>query len=181
MNPTSAILRRLLLLSVLLIGGATPAQAGEPQIAFSLKKGWIRFSLTKEEKAIPDAQVTVYDEAGNKFAEGETDAQGQGEFPVPAGALFRVEVKTEGRTADLIQLTKSEGELFPNRVLLSFGLAPCCKVPSRTTTEKTAGPSTDSSIGAIPLWVQAVGSVGFTLLGLVILLSSRQFSSRGAA
>jgi hypothetical protein len=160
----------------------TPADAAEPQVAFGVKNGWVEFTLMHDDKPVADAQVRVITTNGHTFAEGETGPQGRGEFPLPPGHSFRVENKIGDRTADPILLTPIDDHVVPTNVLLSFGLAPCCKVPSRgmfvsggQEVPSTTPPAT--SPGSIPIWAQVACSVLFTALGVSIIWMSRRRSS----
>lgn len=154
----------------------SPVAAGEPQVAFVVKDGWVEFTLAQDDKPVPDAQVRVFTTNGHKFAEGETGPGGRGEFPLPPGHSFRVEIKIGDRTADPILLTPIDDHVVPTNVLLSFGLAPCCKLPSRGTfgTESRDQSQPASVLGSIPIWVQATGGIAFTILGALILWMSRR-------
>lgn len=103
----------------------SPVAAGEPQVAFVVRDGWVEFTLAQDDKPVPDAQVRVFTTNGHKFAEGETGPGGRGEFPLPPGHSFRVEIKIGDRTADPIMLMPIDDHVVPTNVLLSFGLAPC--------------------------------------------------------
>ncbi len=76
------------------IVSVSPVAAGEPQVAFGVKDGWVEFTLAQDDKPVPDAQVRVFTTNGHKFAEGETGPGGRGEFPLPPGHSFRVEIKS---------------------------------------------------------------------------------------
>jgi hypothetical protein len=156
----------------------SPVAAGEPQVAFVVKDGWVEFTLAQDDKPVPDAQVRVFTTNGHKFAEGETGPGGRGEFPLPPGHSFRVEIKIGDRTADPILLTPIDDHVVPTNVLLSFGLAPCCKVPSRGTfgSEVQEAP-TATSPGSFPIWAQVVCSVLFMALGVSIIWMSRRRTS----
>ena len=149
----------------------SPVAAGEPQVAFVVKDGWVEFTLAQDDKPVPDAQVRVFTTNGHKFAEGETGPGGRGEFPLPPGHSFRVEIKLGDRTADPILLTPIDNHVVPTNVLLSFGLAPCCKVPSRGMfgTESPDQSRPASPTGSIPIWLQAAGGIAFTVFGALIL------------
>jgi hypothetical protein len=169
---------------VLLTTAFSPAsvRAAEPQVAFVVKDGWVEFTLTQDDKPVADAQVRVFTANGHTFGEGETGPQGRGEFPLPPDHSFRVEIKIGDRTADSILLTPIDDHVVPTNVLLSFGLAPCCKVPSRgmfgsggRDVPATNPPAT--SPGSIPIGAQVVCSVLFTALGVSIIWMSRRRSS----
>ena len=160
----------------------SPVAAGEPQVAFVVKDGWVEFTLAQDDKPVPDAQVRVFTTNGHKFADGETGPGGRGLFPLPRGHFFLVEIKIGDRTADPILLTPIDNHVVPTNVLLSFGLAPCCKVPSRGMfgSEVQDAPTTSptaTSPGSFPIWAQVVCSVLFTALGISIIWMSRRRTS----
>lgn len=101
--------------------------AEEPRVAFALKKGWVDFTLLREGKPVQDALVRILDAAGNNFAEGQTGPDGQGGFPMPRGPGLTLEIKTGNKTADPIRLLRNGDSLQPAKVLLSYGLRPCCR------------------------------------------------------
>ncbi len=156
---------------------ASVANATEPQVAFVVKDGWVSMKMTRDEKPVPDAEVRVYDEHGGKFGEGETGSEGQAEFPLPPGRIFRLEIKTGDRTADIIQLTKVDDQVMPANVLLSFGLAPCCRALPRNKASTSPGTDPATLFGSVPVWMQAGGSMLFTILGVTIFLTARRSST----
>jgi hypothetical protein len=149
------------------------APAAEPQVEFEVKDGWVEFVLTQDDKPVPDAVVQVYDGNGGKFAFGEPGAEGRGTFPLPSGPEFRVEIKVGGRTADLIRLTVTESRVTPDRVLLSFGLAPCCRVPSRGGfgSAPPANPPASRSF-SFPPWAQAASGILLMLVAIVVVVAT---------
>lgn len=112
---------------IAVLGPAGSIWAGEPQVTFALKAGWVDCSVRQDGKPIGGAVIQIQDERGAKFAEGETGPGGETAFPVPAGSSCIVEIKTGERTADPIRLIKTGGRVEPARVLLSYGLRPCCR------------------------------------------------------
>jgi hypothetical protein len=162
----------------------SPVAAREPQIAFAVKDGWVEITVTHDDKPVADAQVRVITLSGHKFAEGETGPEGRGEFPLPPGTDFRVEIKVGDRNADPIRLTKIDDHVVPTNVLLSFGISPCCKLPSRGSMfgsgeKEVPIPSPQTSPpGSMPIWMQAGCAVAFTILGVFILLGSRRSTSK---
>jgi hypothetical protein len=122
---------RLISLAVLLVlfasSGSAFAHPTEPQATFQLKKGWVEVAIRKDGKPLESATFEIMDEKGAKFGAGEIDAEGQTAFPLPHGASFIVEIKTGDRTADPIRLFKTDVGVEPARVLLSYGLRPCCR------------------------------------------------------
>jgi hypothetical protein len=170
---------RIRLATVVLVTAAIVAAspAAEPEVAFGVKDGWVEMTLTRDDRPVPDARIKVFDHQGGTFADGETGPDGRGEFPLPPGDSFRVEIVVEGRTADPIPLTRVDDHVVPGRVLLSFGLSPCCKVPKRG---RASGPEPPGSApvspgpGGLPVWGQAVCGVAFTLAGIAILWLGRR-------
>jgi hypothetical protein len=160
-----------------LLVSANTAQTAEPQISFTVKNRWVKFNLTHDETPVTNGMVRVFDGFGNTFAEGETGTNGQGEFPLPSGHQFKVEIKIGERTADLIPVTSIGGNrVVPNRVLLSFGLAPCCRIVSRGVVEKQTAtvlsphePSDKKEIGS-NLWMPAIGTLILLLAGTCLVL-----------
>ena len=113
----------------------------EPQAAFVLnKRGWVEFALRQDGRAVANATIQIIDDQGVNFAEGETGDEGETAFPLPRGAFCVVEIKVGKRTADPIRLYKSDKSIVPARVLLSYGLRPCCRFKDRSevTTVETA-------------------------------------------
>jgi hypothetical protein len=104
-----------------------PASAGEPHVTFALKGRWVEFTVQQAGKPVADAILQVIDEQGKPFAEGQTGPEGESAFPLPGGSSFTVEIKTGPRTADPIRLFKTGEGIEPARVLLSYGLRPCCR------------------------------------------------------
>jgi len=153
---------------------SSEAAAAEPQVSFVVKDGWVPFTLTRGDIPVPDATVRVYDAQGSMFGEGETGSEGRGEFPLPRGDLFRVEIKIGDRTADMIQLTKVEDRVVPSSVLLSFGLAPCCRVATKATGSGTVRQGTPEDATLIPpsIWVKAGGGIILTLLGAAVIVTA---------
>ncbi|MBA4189880.1 MAG: hypothetical protein C0467_18000 [Planctomycetaceae bacterium] len=153
---------------------SSSAKAVEPQAAFVVSDGWVSFTLTRDDKPVPDAVVRVYDEQGRMFGEGETGSEGRGEFPLPRGNLFRVEIKIGDRTADMIPLTKVEDRVVPSTVLLSFGLAPCCRFETKATGYGTIRQGTPADATLIPpsIWVKAGGGIILTLLGAAVIVTA---------
>lgn len=112
---------------LLALGIATPVRAAEPRATFALQAGWVDLSVRQDGKPVAGAVIRILDERGMKFAEGETGALGETAFPMPPGASCTVEIKTGERTADPIRLVETGGGVEPARVLLSYGLRPCCR------------------------------------------------------
>lgn len=165
------------IVSILFLISSLPTNAAEPQISFAVKNRWVQFTLTHDDKPVTNGMVRVFDGFGNTFAEGETGTNGQGEFPLPSGHQFRVEIKIGDRAADPIPVTSIGGNrVVPNRVLLSFGLAPCCRIVSRGVVEKQTTtvlsphePSDKKEIGS-NLWIPAIGALILLLAGTCLVL-----------
>lgn len=154
---------------------AVAAPAAEPTVAFAVKDGWVSLALTGADGPIADAQVEVYTAAGHRFAEGETGADGRGEFPLPPGPHCRVEIRIGDRRADSIRLTRTGDRLAPSNVLLSFGLAPCCRIPSGSAARadrSATGPLSGAS-DLTPLASQITGGLVCVLAGLGLIASAR--------
>ncbi len=98
----------------------------EPRIAFAVKDGFVEFALRQNGEPIADAIIEITDDKGRKFS-GESGPDGEGAFPSQNSASFTVEIKTGARTADPIRLYKTADGIEPARVLLSYGLRPCCR------------------------------------------------------
>src|SRR5581483_2280836 len=130
-------------LGVLLLAiHAARAAAAEPQAVFVLKNGWVTLALQQDGRPLADAVVEITDERGTKFGEGQTGQDGRAEFPAPRGTSFLVEVKSQGRAADPIRLYKLDAGVAPGRVLLSYGLRPCCRFKApRDVARGTAAPA----------------------------------------
>ncbi|MFO0805522.1 MAG: hypothetical protein U0791_20655 [Gemmataceae bacterium] len=171
MNWRRAVLR-VVVIAANLLRAESDAGAAEPEIAFTVVDGWVELKLTQDDNPLPGAKVRVLDSRGGKFADGETGTDGSGEFPMPPGTQFRVEIKVGDRTADMILLTQVDGIVVPKSVLLSFGLTPCCRYSSRSTVAtETELPATASEREfTIPRWFQAAVGIAFTILGAAILV-----------
>ena len=175
MNRTRIRLAAAVFLTVVLLAPA-PAHADDAQVAFNVKDGWVEMTLTRDAEPIPDVRIKVFDHRGGKFAEGETGPLGRGEFPLPPGDSLMIEFTVGDRTADPIRLSKVDDRVVPTRVLLSYGLSPCCKVPKRVLDASPGDSGSESAAptpGSLPVWVQVAGSVAFALVGLTLLWISR--------
>jgi hypothetical protein len=109
------------------LGLDAAGRANEPRVTFALNAGWVDCSVRHDGKPLAGAIIQILDERGVKFAEGETGPGGETAFPMPAGSSCIVEIKTGERTADPIRLIKTDSGVEPARVLLSYGLRPCCR------------------------------------------------------
>ena len=153
---------------------ASPVVAAEPQVAFAVQDGWVGVTVTQDDRPVVAAQVQVYAADGRRFADGETGAGGRSDFPLPPGPDFRVEIRVGDRWADPIRLTPVGDHVVPTNVLLSFGLAPCCRVPSRSwPSDPPADPASDPP-ELIVRWALAGGGVLFALLGVTTLVLGRR-------
>lgn len=158
------------------------ATASEPQVAFALKKGWLEFTLQQDGKPLSEAVVRVLDDQGTQFVEGETGASGRGSFPLNRGDTFFLEIKIGDRTADPITLHRTSDGISPDRVLLSFGLRPCCRVPSRGGVYRVAElePSPIPPSRTIP-WLPLLAVVGCLLGGLSLVIVAARSGMRGTS
>ncbi len=146
---------------------ASVAGADEPRAAFVLKDGWVELALKQDGKPIADAAVQIIDEKGTPFGEGETGATGQASFPAPRGTSFTLEIKSAGRTSDPIRLHMMEQRLEPARVLLSYGLRPCCRFKSQSD-EPTPEAPTEAAAEAVPIQTPYLYRV--LLVGMIVWL-----------
>ncbi len=116
----------------------------EPHVTFKVEDGWIALTLRKQGQPIADADLRIIDERGGAFASGQTGVSGESTFPMPPGKSFLVEVKIGERISDPIRIYQKGAEVEPSRVLLSFGLKPCCRnVYAKQSAE---GSTTNDSI-----------------------------------
>jgi hypothetical protein len=126
------------LLVLLAICGDGQCNPPEPQATFVLKQGWVKFAVRKDGRPVGNVTIEIIDENGVRVASGDTGPESETEFPLPPGASFVVEIKVGDRTADPIRLFKSGRNVEPGRVLLSYGLRPCCR-SIKTRDEATVG------------------------------------------
>lgn len=160
-----------------LLIAVAPCRGEEPQVAFVLKDGWVELVLRQHGKPLADARMQVTDERGRNFAQGETGKDGEAGFPLPRGNSFIVEFKTGERMADPIRLARVDDEVQPARVLLSYGLRPCCRFKGRpeaviepTETEVPAAPV----VSPTWLWIAAL-PIGIALVAVLLFMMTRQF------
>lgn len=106
---------------------AAPGDAAEPYVTFAFERGWVEFTIRQDGVPVPDVFIRVLDEGGTTFATGPADKDGKADFPIPRAASFLVEIKAGARTADPIRLFRTDAGIEPGRVLLSYGLRPCCR------------------------------------------------------
>jgi hypothetical protein len=115
--------------ALLLFSLAAPA----PEASFTLDEDDVVMRLSRGNPA----KVLVY--AQGYLADGETDEQGRGRFPMPPQTnKFWVGIKIAGKECDLIPLERHGNKLTPARVSLTFGTRPCCKVPAKPRPDQTA-------------------------------------------
>ncbi len=158
---------------------STSVRSAEPVVTFQLEDGWVVLTLHQEQRPIADAGIKVFDRNDRVFAEGTTDEQGMGTFPLPKGDSFLVDVRIGAKTADSIRLSVIDQQIEPSRVLLTFGLQPCCQAPSRTAAA-TANLHEESSPvqpGRLPTWLQALGGVVFLVIGTLLLVVGQRSTS----
>ncbi len=141
--------QHLALLAILLaLGFDSFCCSGEPRATFAFQSGWVEMSLLKDGKPVEGATVQIDDEHGTRFAKGETDESGKAAFPVPNGPWWTVDIVTGGRSADPIRLFKTETGVEPGRVLLSYGVRPCCRGKSPRTSVSSDPPDESPPSGA---------------------------------
>jgi len=176
-NRSIECLRPLAVLVIL--GCLENARAAEPQIAFVVKEGWVDFTLKQDAEPVSDAQVKIFDQNGHKFAEGETGTDGHGTFPMPTGDLFIAEIQIGERTADPIRICRYGEGVEPDRVLLTFGLRPCCTAELRRKSRKLndAGTPSETPLWANRMTLTIIGSIAVSCLFAVFLTRLR--SRRG--
>lgn len=153
----------------------------EPQAAFTLNRsGWVEVALRQEGRPVANATIQIIDDQGGNFAEGETGEEGETAFPLPRGDFCVVEIKIGKRTADPIRLYKFDKRIEPARVLLSYGLRPCCRFKDRGEVEtvETALESPDVPIESYGMWsiLAAVGA-GFSIAVLIFFMAKGRFAS----
>jgi hypothetical protein len=167
-------------LAALLVGGLDArSDTVEPQAAFVVKNGWVECALRQNGQPVAAAVIEVMDEAGKNFAEGQTGEEGQAAFPMPRGSSFTVEIKTGKRTADPIRLFPSADGIEPARVLLSYGLRPCCRFKERSETVGVGSEGGASEpIDAHPPWqLFAAVFAALASAGAVVLVVMRQHAN----
>lgn len=166
--PPLTIRRYIVGLALLIESGV--GAAAEPQVDFSLKAGWVECGVTKDGEPVRDAVFHIISASGSKFAEGETDDRGQGQFPVPPGKWFIVEIKTGTRTADAIRLVHDSDGIQPAKVLLSYGLRPCCRVLAKK--DATPKPAAVATGEARSIWLLAGTAFSALAFATIIILAT---------
>lgn len=159
--------------SVLTLALAARGHGSEPQVVFQVKDGWVEFTVRHDGEPCAEATVNVLDQAGKKFAEGETGLDGQGVFPLPAGSFFIVEFKVGKRTADPVPLRRTRDGVEPSRVLLSYGLLPCCRILRPAEPKKTSAEAPAAAVADQPwplTWILAAGGIFGLFLTLMLLV-----------
>jgi len=159
---------------LLTLNGESHGHPPEPCATFALKNGRVEFALHKNGRPVANATIQIIDEKGAKFGDGDTGAEGQTAFPLPPGSSFVVEIKAGERTADPIRLFKSTTGVEPARVLLSYGLRPCCRsIKSARSTvvvaNETEAPAAEEHSTFGRLWAPAVVGVLVFAIGMFLL------------
>jgi hypothetical protein len=171
MNQNRSLIRVWAAIAVLAIP-AHALEAAEPQAHFSLKQGWVEMTLRQADQPVPGATVRVLDANTAQFSEGETNAAGKTEFPIPRGPGFIVEIHLGEREADLIWIERTTSGIEPENLLLSFGLHPCCRMPTAVTVSQPVGDVPAAS--RWPFLIKAVGASLLAISGLLVLAWSRR-------
>ncbi len=120
--------------------------------------------LRKEARGIADAEVRIFDERGGSFGTGQTGSNGDSEFPLPPGKAFHVEIKVGDKFCDPIRLFNHGDKVEPSRVLLSFGLKPCCR-------NVFAKESEEGSPSEAPIEIEPPLSTAMFVIGEISLLT----------
>jgi hypothetical protein len=170
--------RNVNLIAITLFAIGSMASAHEPQAAFVLKGNWVECLVEQDGRPAANAALVILDAQGNKFADGETDDTGLAQFPAPAGSSFTVEIKTAGaKTADPIRIMRAGSRIEPARVLLSYGLRPCCRgLVNRDNSWKSAGPAISPS-DRLLFWFAGAAMV-CAVLGVIVFV---RMPKRGCA
>lgn len=142
--------------------------ADAPRVSFTLKKGWVTCRVTREDRPVTDANLKIIDGNGQAFADGDVNDEGVSEFPLPRTDSVYVMIQIADKSTDMIRLFREGEGVFPSEVLLTFGLTPCCRPPTRTesvaeTNEAIASVERtyDMSVGAGIAAAVAFGMVLF--------------------
>ena len=148
---------------------AAPAYGRDPEAAFHVKDNWLEFEIRQDGLPCGKVEVQVIDDHGKSFASGEAGDDGQGAFPLPPGKSLILEFKTAGKKADHVFLRRTAEGVEPSRVLLSYGLLPCCRT---ATAEKKLAPAPEKKGAGNPSF-QPTRWLLFTagLVGVVFALT----------
>lgn len=168
-SPARSRARNVNIGCLVLLMASSNAAAHEAQAAFALKAGWVECLVEKDGRPVANAALVILDGHGNKFADGETDDTGLGQFPAPGGGSFTVEIKIGTRTSDPIRLMNVGSQIAPAKVLLSYGLRPCCRVlVKRDTSWKATGQQVASG-DRLLIWFIGTAAV-CAALGVIIFM-----------
>lgn len=170
---------RTAFVGAILLVVAVPALASEPVVVFNSNGGFLELTLKHEGKAI-EAIVELRDEKGVPIL-GETE-NGEATIPLPAGDSFIVELKIGERTADPIRLYRTATGVEPSRVLLSYGLRPCCRSKLKREPIIAGAPDPQPEIDDAGWWDWRLGLaalVGVLLASVVALRLAFSGSNHG--
>jgi len=93
--------------------------------SFRFEDGFIVTKVMKDARPAGTCLIKVYNGSTSPpLVEGETE-DGAGTFPL-GGNSGLVGITIDGKECDLIPLSVKDGEVFPPRVLMTFGTRPCC-------------------------------------------------------
>ena len=129
-----------LVLSTLFLDISSADHLDEARVTFAIKAGWVEMTLRKDGAPVAGATMRIVDEKGRE-ATGETGDDGEAAFPLPAGESCLVEIKIGDRLADPIRLYRTKDGVDPGRVLLSYGLRPCCRGRAKSEPVVIGAPS----------------------------------------
>ena len=127
-----------LVFALMFVGIGSRCRASAPHATFAVKDGFVEVTLRQDGKPVANATIEITKQNGMKFGESVVD-DGLASFFLPPGDSFVVEIKAGDRTADPIRLFKVESSVEPARVLLSYGLRPCCRSIKPANNEKMVG------------------------------------------
>jgi hypothetical protein len=159
--------------SLVLLGTTIRADHAEARVKFAIKDGWVELLLQKDGAPVADALVKVIDEKGRDAATGETGDDGQAAFPMPAGSSLVVEIKIGDRLADPIRLYRTKAGVEPERVLLSYGLRPCCRGRAKSDPVIVGSATAPPDVPEEPSpwrwwWLVPVGMIGIAAAASLI-------------
>src|SRR5262245_7495524 len=108
----------------LIVSGAS--WAGEPEVAFRIEDGWVRFAVTRDDQGVVDVTLKVVDRPGAPFVEGEADEKGVGAFPAPASQDCVITFVIAGKETDpiLLMFADKKARIEPERVQLTYDRRP---------------------------------------------------------